>query len=58
MTSYSFFIPFPSFSLSTLPCVLYIFKEGVWCVLHTSCGWGDFFRDFFGEKKSGDKNHK
>lgn len=58
MTSYSFFIPFPSFSLSTLPCVLYIFIEGVWRVLHTSCGWGDFYRGFVGEKRSVDKNHK
>lgn len=51
MTSYSFFIPFPSFSLSTLPCVLYIFIEGVWRVLHTSCGWGDFLEVFFVRRK-------
>lgn len=51
MTSYSFLH-------STLPCVLYIFIEGVWRVLHTSCGWRDFYRGFVGKKRSGDKNHK
>jgi hypothetical protein len=52
-----FLFLFHSFSLSTLPCVLYIFIEGVWRVLHTSCGWRDFYRGFVGEKRSGDKSH-